>query len=40
VPLTPQDIGRAVVNLVCDPAYRSGTAFGISDRGLATLEHS
>jgi NAD(P)-dependent dehydrogenase (short-subunit alcohol dehydrogenase family) len=37
-PLTPEDVGRAVVSLVCDPAYRSGTAFGISGRGLAVLE--
>jgi NAD(P)-dependent dehydrogenase (short-subunit alcohol dehydrogenase family) len=37
-PLTPEDVGRAVVTLICDPAYRSGTAFGISGRGLAALE--
>ena len=38
-PLTPEDVGRAVVSLACDPAYGSGTAFGISSRGLAVLEN-
>jgi NAD(P)-dependent dehydrogenase (short-subunit alcohol dehydrogenase family) len=37
-PLTPEDVGRAVVTLIADPAYRSGTAFGVSSRGLAALE--
>jgi NAD(P)-dependent dehydrogenase (short-subunit alcohol dehydrogenase family) len=37
-PLTSEDVGRAVVALICDPAYRSGTAFGISSRGLAAIE--
>ncbi len=30
----------AVVALITAPAYRSGTAFGISSRGLAALDNS
>lgn len=37
-PLTPEDIGRAVVTLITDSAYRSGTAFGVSSGGLAAIE--
>jgi NAD(P)-dependent dehydrogenase (short-subunit alcohol dehydrogenase family) len=37
-PLTSEDVGCAVVALICDPAYRSGIAFGISSRGLAAIE--
>jgi hypothetical protein len=39
-PLTPEDVGRAVVALITERAYRSGTAFGISSRGLAALDNS
>lgn len=37
-PLTPDDVGRAVVALLTDPAYRNGSAFGVSGGGLAALE--
>lgn len=37
-PLTPEGIGRGVVALLTDPAYRSGSAFGISGSGLAALD--
>jgi hypothetical protein len=36
--LTPEDIGRAVIALLTDPAYRSGRAFGVTGRGLAALD--
>ena len=38
-PLTPEDVGHAVVSLSCDPAYHAGATFGISGRGLAVLEN-
>jgi NAD(P)-dependent dehydrogenase (short-subunit alcohol dehydrogenase family) len=38
-PLTPEGVGRGVVALLTDPAYRSGIAFGITGRGLASLDH-
>jgi NAD(P)-dependent dehydrogenase (short-subunit alcohol dehydrogenase family) len=37
-PLTPEGVGRAVVDLLTDPAYRSGSAFGVSGRGLDALD--
>lgn len=37
-PLTPEGVGHAVVALLTDPAYRSGSAFGISGSGLAALD--
>ena len=37
-PLTPQLIGRGVVDLLTDPAYRTGVAFGIGSMGLASLD--
>jgi hypothetical protein len=36
-PLTPEAVGRAVVALLTEPAYHSGSAFGVSSRGLAAL---
>jgi NAD(P)-dependent dehydrogenase (short-subunit alcohol dehydrogenase family) len=36
-PLTPEHIGRAVVALLTDPAYRHGNAFGLSGQGLTAL---
>jgi NAD(P)-dependent dehydrogenase (short-subunit alcohol dehydrogenase family) len=37
-PLTPDAVGRAVVDLVAEPAYQSGSAFGVTSGGLAALE--
>ena len=37
-PLTPAGVGRAVVELLTDPAYRSGIAFGVTSGGLASLD--
>src|SRR5215217_305190 len=39
-PLTPDSVGRAVVELLTDPAYRSGSAFGVSGHGLEVLEEA
>jgi NAD(P)-dependent dehydrogenase (short-subunit alcohol dehydrogenase family) len=36
--LTPEGVGRAVVDLLTDPAYRSGSAYGVTGRGLAALD--
>lgn len=36
-PLTPDAVGRAVVAVLTDPAYGSGTAFMITSRGLEAL---
>jgi NAD(P)-dependent dehydrogenase (short-subunit alcohol dehydrogenase family) len=35
--LTPEGVGRGVVALLTDQAYRDGTAFGINGRGLTAL---
>jgi hypothetical protein len=37
-PLTPEGVGRGVVALLTDQAYRDGTAFGITSQGLAALD--
>ena len=37
-PLTPESIGRGVVALLTDQAYRDGTAFGITGQGLTSLD--
>jgi NAD(P)-dependent dehydrogenase (short-subunit alcohol dehydrogenase family) len=37
-PLTPEGVGCAVVDLLTDPAYRNGSAFGVTGRGLAALD--
>jgi hypothetical protein len=37
-PLTPEGVGRGVVALLADPAYRNGIAFGITSQGLAPLD--
>jgi len=37
-PLTPEGVGRAVVALLTDQAYRDRTAFGISGQGLTSLD--
>jgi len=37
-PLTPELMGCGVVDLLTDPAYRNGVAFGISGSGLASLD--
>jgi hypothetical protein len=37
-PLTPESIGRAVVALLTDQAYRDGIAFGITGQGLTSLD--
>jgi NAD(P)-dependent dehydrogenase (short-subunit alcohol dehydrogenase family) len=37
-PLTPDGVGRAVVDLLTNPAYRSGSAFGLTGAGLAALD--
>jgi NAD(P)-dependent dehydrogenase (short-subunit alcohol dehydrogenase family) len=37
-PLTPEGVGRAVVDLLTDPAYRSGSAFGVTGQGLSVLD--
>jgi NAD(P)-dependent dehydrogenase (short-subunit alcohol dehydrogenase family) len=39
-PLTPEGVGRGVVALLADPAYRNGIAFGITGEGLASLDES
>jgi NAD(P)-dependent dehydrogenase (short-subunit alcohol dehydrogenase family) len=36
-PLTPEGVGRGVVTLLTDSAYRGGIAFGITSQGLASL---
>jgi NAD(P)-dependent dehydrogenase (short-subunit alcohol dehydrogenase family) len=38
-PLTPDDVGRGVVDLLTEPAYRSGRAFTITSSGLAALDN-
>lgn len=37
-PLTPELMGRGVVDLLTEPAYRTGIAFGIGGSGLASLD--
>jgi NAD(P)-dependent dehydrogenase (short-subunit alcohol dehydrogenase family) len=37
-PLTPEGVGRGVVALLTDQAYRNGVAFGITSRELAPLD--
>lgn len=37
-PLTPDHVGRGVVALLTDPAYRRGNAFGLSSQGLIALD--
>ena len=37
-PLTPEGVGRAVVDLLTDSAYAHGVAFGVSGGGLAALD--
>ena len=37
-PLTPDDVGRSVVALLTDPAYRSGRAFTVASDGLKALD--
>ena len=37
-PLTPEGVGRRVVALLTDQAYRDGTAFGITGQGLTSLD--
>lgn len=37
-PLTSEMVGRAVVALLGDPAYREGRVFGIGGQGLSVLE--
>ncbi len=37
-PLTPEGVGRGVVALLTDHAYRDGTAFGITGQGLTALD--
>jgi len=37
-PLTPEGVGRGVIALLTDPAYREGTAFGITGQGLTALD--
>ncbi len=37
-PLTPEGVGRRVVALLTDQAYRDGTAFGITGQGLRSLD--
>jgi NAD(P)-dependent dehydrogenase (short-subunit alcohol dehydrogenase family) len=39
-PLTPESVGRGVVALLTDQAYRSGIAFGITSQGLASLDEA
>lgn len=39
-PLTAEGIGRAVVDLLTNPAYRSGSAFGVSGSGMAALDNA
>jgi len=36
-PLTPEAVGKGVVSLITDEAYDEGIAFGISSKGLASL---
>ena len=36
-PLTPEGVGLGVVALLTDPAYRNGSAFGITSHGLAAI---
>jgi NAD(P)-dependent dehydrogenase (short-subunit alcohol dehydrogenase family) len=36
--LTPDGVGRGVVDLLTKPAYNQGTAFGITGQGMAALE--
>jgi NAD(P)-dependent dehydrogenase (short-subunit alcohol dehydrogenase family) len=37
-PLTPELMGRGVVDLLTDPDYHSGVAYGISGSGLVSLD--
>jgi NAD(P)-dependent dehydrogenase (short-subunit alcohol dehydrogenase family) len=37
-PLTPEHVGRGIVTLLTDPAYRQGTAFGLNSQGLTALD--
>jgi len=37
-PLTPELMGRGVIELITNPAYISGIAFGISGSGLVSLD--
>ena len=37
-PLTPEHVGHAVVDLITDPAYRGGSAFGVSSSGIAAID--
>jgi hypothetical protein len=37
-PLTPDVMGCGIVNLLTDPAYSNGVAYGISGSGLASLD--
>jgi NAD(P)-dependent dehydrogenase (short-subunit alcohol dehydrogenase family) len=39
-PLTPDGVGRGVVDLLTKPAYSNGTAFGITGQEMAALEGS
>ncbi len=39
-PLTPESVGRGVVALLTDQAYRNGIAFGITGQGLASLDET
>lgn len=37
-PLTPDGVGRAVVDLIADPAYRGASALGVTGGGLVALD--
>jgi NAD(P)-dependent dehydrogenase (short-subunit alcohol dehydrogenase family) len=39
-PLTPEHVGRAVVDLLTNSAYARGIAFGVTSRGLAALDNA
>ena len=39
-PLTPVDVGRAVIELITNPAYAQGVGFGLSSRGLDPLDNA
>lgn len=38
-PLTPEDVGQAVLALLLDPTYRAGSAYGVGSGGLAALDN-